>query len=467
MRHTILVVDDSRENLKFLKDLLESRGLVVHQASSPEFAVGLLRKNIGRYSLAIVDYHMPSMMGDEATRQFQRIDRDLQTITLSGDDSDEALEKNLKAGSYLVLNRSIKSERLLSIVESYCQKFSEKRARFPTETDLTDAQSFIRSFSMVGSSEHLVGICKLIARYAKSDKPVLILGENGTGKERVAKSIHEKSDIANQAFVSVNCGAISESLIESELFGHVRGAFTGALKDRKGHFREANGGTVFLDEIGDMPMPMQVKLLRVLQEGEITPVGASAPIKVRVRVIAATNVDLEKAVQQGRFREDLFYRLNVLPIRLQPLRNRVEDIEPLVRHFLARWKDKTGETKELRNEVVQALKTYAWPGNIRELENIMSRIFVRVESSVVEYSHLIENLERVAERTETLGIVEAYHGLEAEYEQKQRVLLQKVIQQEGSLSKAAKVLHMAKSSLSDKLKNLGVPLTKNVTEDTV
>ena len=177
---------------------------------------------------------------------------------------------------------------------------------------------------MVGASSHLVQVCGLVERYAKSDSPVLISGENGTGKELVAKSIHEKSRVASGPFVGVNSGAISESLIESELFGHTKGAFTGAVKDRAGHFREANGGTIFLDEIGDMPMGLQVKILRVLQEKEITPVGATGPIKINVRIIAATNVNLERAIRTGQFREDLFYRLNVLPIELKPLRGRAK-----------------------------------------------------------------------------------------------------------------------------------------------
>jgi DNA-binding NtrC family response regulator len=467
MRHTILVVDDNRENLKFLKGLLESRGMDVHQAPSPEFGSSLLRKNVGRYSLALLDYHMPSMMGDEATKLFHKIDRDLQVITISGDDTDEAFEKNLKAGSFLFLNRSISSERLISIVESYCKKFEDRKFCFSPEIDKSEAEKFISTFEMVGASAHLVDVCKSIQRYSKSDSPVLILGENGTGKERVARSIHEKSEFSKRPFVSVNCGAISEGLIESELFGHVKGAFTGAVRDRLGCFREADGGTIFLDEIGDMPMSVQVKLLRVLQEKEITPVGSSQTVKVRARIVAATNVDIERAVKNGKFREDLFYRLNVLPVALQPLRSRTEDIEPLVRYFLSRWKLKTGEEKHIRSEVVQAMKGYRWPGNVRELENILSRLFVRVEGNTIEYAHLLENLERAAEQPETQGVLESYHGLKAEFQNRERQILGKLLQQTGSLSKTAKLLKVAKSTLSDRLKNLGVPIAKNLTEEKV
>lgn len=467
MHHTILVVDDDKDNLKFIKSLLESKGLAVHQAPNAQFAASLIHKNIGRYSLAIVDYHMPQIMGDEATKIFQEIDRDLQVITISGDDSNEAFEKNLKAGSYLFLNRDIHPERLISIVESYCKKFEDKKQIFSPKLTKSNAEEFISSFSMVGASKHLVEICEQIDRYSKSDNAVLILGENGTGKERVARSIHEKSLSPKAPFVSVNCGAISENLIESELFGHERGSFTGAIKDRLGLFREANGGTIFLDEVGDMPTSLQVKLLRVLQEREITPVGGTSPVKVNVRVIAATNVNLEKAIKRGSFREDLFYRLNVLPIELKPLRTRTEDIEPLLQHFIEKWKNKTGETKVFRSEVVQALKSYPWPGNVRQLENIVSRLLVRVDGATVEYGHLLDNLKNASEKSETINLLESYQGLRAEFQHKERVILSEIVKQAGSLSKAAKVLQIAKSSLSDKLKTLGVQVNNILTEDHV
>lgn len=467
MQHTILVVDDDRENLKFLKSLLESRSHAVHQAPNAQFAASLIHKNVGRYSLAIVDYHMPGMMGDEATKLFQEIDRDLQVITISGDDSDEAFERNLRAGSYLFLNRNISTERLFSIVESYCKKFQDRKICFSSSLALSDAEKFIRTFNMVGASNHLVKVCELIDCYAKSDNAVLIQGENGTGKEHVARSIHDRSSVSSSPFVSVNCAAISESLIESELFGHVKGAFTGAIKDRPGHFREANGGTIFLDEIGDMPLQLQVKLLRVLQQKEITPVGATAPIKINVRIIAATNVDLERAIADGKFRQDLFYRLNVLPIELQPLRSRPEDIEPLVAHFIEEWKRKTGETKEIRAEVVQALRAFPWPGNVRQLENIVCRLLVRVEGGTVEYQHLLENLKNASDSPEMVNLLESYQGLRAEFQHRERTILTEMIKQTGSLSKTAKVLQIAKSTLSEKLKALGVSINKTVREEEV
>jgi len=467
MQHTILVVDDDKENLKFQKSLLESAGHAVHQAPNAQFAASLIAKNLGRYSLALVDYHMPEMMGDEATKLFQSIDRDLQVITISGDDSDEAFQKNLKAGSFLFLNRTISTQRLLSIVESYCKKFEERKVCFDEISNPSEAEKVIRSFGMVGASPHLAQVCSLIDRYSKSDSPVLIRGENGTGKERVAKAIHEKSKVARGPFVSVNCGAISENLIESELFGHTKGSFTGAIRDRAGHFREANNGTIFLDEIGDMPMSLQVKLLRVLQEKEITPVGATSSVKINVRVIAATNVNLEKAIRAGTFREDLFYRLNVLPIELKPLRSRPEDIEPLIRHFLDQWRTKTGEKKEIRAELIPALKGQSWPGNVRQLENIISRMLVRVEGSVIEYKHLIENLEGAAELPETRHLLESYQGLRAEFQNREREILTNLIRHTGSLSKTAKALQIAKSTLSEKLKVLGVILPKTQTEETL
>lgn len=465
MRHTILVVDDDRENLKFFKTLFESRGLLVHQAPNAQFAASLIHKNVGRYSLALVDYHMPEIMGDQATKMFQEIDRDLQIITISGDDSDEAFQKNLKAGSYLFLSRSVSTDRLLSIVESYCRKHEEKKQCLANGIEPLEAEKTIRSFGMIGASSHLVAICGLIERCAKRDESVLIRGENGTGKERVARAIHERSKVATGPFVAVNCGAINENLIESELFGHVKGAFTGAIKDRLGYFREANGGTIFLDEIGDMAPSLQVKLLRALQERVITPVGSTTPVKVNVRVIAATNVDLEKAIRTGRFREDLYYRLNVLPVELKPLRSRPEDIEPLILHFTKSWETKTGERKRFRSEVVKVMRSYRWPGNIRELENMVSRLLTRVDGEVVEYSHLDESLQRAVGKPDSMNLIESYQGLKAKHQQEERDLLTELVKQSGSLSRAAKILQVAKSTLHDRLKSLGIQLNNVIEEE--
>lgn len=289
MSHTILIVDDKPENLNLLKSILEAKGLQVHQAGSAKFAMSLLRKNTGRYALAIVDFHMPEINGDDATKMFHEVDPTLQVITITGDDSDATADKCHRAGSFLVLPRLVSHQRLVSIVESYCKRFDDKSNFLAANSSQSanEVEKYIETFNMVGASEQTKSVCDLIMRYAQRPELVLINGENGTGKEKIAKAIHEKSKVNEGPFVSVNCGAINMGLIESELFGHAKGAFTGSVGIKKGFFKEADGGTIFLDEIGELPLNIQVKFLRVLQEMEITPVGSSQSVKINVRIVAA------------------------------------------------------------------------------------------------------------------------------------------------------------------------------------
>jgi transcriptional regulator with PAS, ATPase and Fis domain len=352
---------------------------------------------------------------------------------------------------------------LINIVESYCQRFGKKKKSVDAHKPLSEREKFVAAFGMAGRSSHLVSVCKLIERYAPKDQTVLITGESGTGKEVVAQSIHQHSRFKKGPFVSVNCGAINENLIESELFGHQKGSFTGAVKDKAGYFARANNGSIFLDEIGDMPLSTQVKLLRVLQSGEITPVGASSPLKIKVRIIAATNVNLEKAIKQRQFREDLYYRLNVLPIALLPLRQRTEDIEPLLREFLKIWKDKTGEEKKFRAEAVTALEGYGWPGNVRQLENTVSRLLAGVGVGDIEYVDLESEFKRSEERQEIASLVDSYQTMKAEIANREREILVEIVRSTGSLSKAAKALQIGKTTLYDKLKSFGAQ--QNIKEE--
>ena len=464
MSHTILLIDDKSDNLKLLKSVLESKGFAVHQAPNAKFACSLLSKNVGRYALALVDYHMPDINGDEATRMLHQIDRDLQVITISGDDSDEVADQCLKAGSFIFLPRGITAPRLVSIVESYCKRFDNKNSFSNKNLPISESEKFISTFGMIGASKSTVNTCELVDRYAIRDQSVFITGENGTGKERVAKAVHEKSAVKTGPFVAVNCGAISEALIESELFGHTKGAFTGALREKPGFFKEANGGTIFLDEIGDMPIHLQVKLLRVLQEREITPVGASTPIKINVRVIAATNVNLVRAIKQKNFREDLYYRLNVLSIDLDPLRKRVEDIEPLIRHFVTRWEENTGEAKNFHSDVIGAMKAHSWPGNVRELENMVNRMLAKTEGNDIEVRHIDESLKIMRTEPQTINLADRLNHLKAEFQHNEREILIEIVRESGSMSKAARLLQIAKSTLHDKLKGLGVQINVLIEE---
>lgn len=465
MSHTILIVDDKPENLNLLKSILEDKGLQVHQAGSAKFAMSLLRKNMGRYALAIVDFHMPEINGDAATKMFHAVDPTLQVITITGDDSDDTADKCHKAGSFLVLPRLVSHQRLVSIVESYCKRFDDKSnflAATSSSQNSNDIEKYIETFNMVGASEHTKNICDLVMRYAARTELVLINGENGTGKEKIAKAIHEKSKVSRGPFISVNCGAINLGLIESELFGHAKGAFTGAVGIKKGFFKEADGGTIFLDEIGELPLNVQVKFLRVLQEMEITPVGSSQSVKINVRIVAATNVNLENAVKKGTFREDLYYRLNVLPIELQPLKKRTKDIEPLIRHFLNQWKIKTGESRELSQNAVAVLTRYPWPGNVRELENAMTRILAQHSESRLDLQHLdIRFKTTIDEPQENIqGAFDLWNRHKIESTDRERDVLAKIVTMSGSMTKAAKLIGIAKSTLHDKLKGLGVQTNK-------
>ncbi|MBX3034574.1 MAG: sigma-54-dependent Fis family transcriptional regulator [Bdellovibrionaceae bacterium] len=454
MQHTLLLVDDKSENLEFLRSILKPQGYSIFPADSVDYGASLLKRYKGKISLALIDHNMPGKNGDEAIRLFKSIDPDLQCLTITGEPTEETIQKSMNAGSYTVLSRALGVETLKSVIGSYCAKFEAKTELAKPPVIEGPKENFIAGFGLIGASDHLVELCQLIDRYAKTEESVLIRGENGTGKERVARAIHFHSAAASGPFVAVNCAAINEGVIESELFGHVKGAFTGAVRDRAGYFRDANGGTLFLDEIGDMPLSLQAKLLRALQEKEIVPVGATKPVKIHARIITATNVKLEDAIKTGRFREDLYYRLNVMPLQLLPLNKRVEDIAPLAHAILDRWNKKTGQRKEIRARTIAALKAYSWPGNIRELEGVMARVLARTESPIIEAEHLDDNIRFLGAETES-DFAESYKGLLARHDLEEREFLVSLLKK-ISLSQAAKTLGLAKATLHGRAKALGI-----------
>jgi len=292
---------------------------------------------------------------------------------------------------------------------------------------------------MVGRSKRMTAVYQLVSKVAESTTTVLITGESGTGKELVARAIHEKSPRASQPFVAVNCGAIPDTLIESELFGHLKGAFTGAIKDRVGFFQQANGGTLFLDEIGELPLPLQVKLLRALQEQEITPIGASQGVRIDVRVLAATNRNLAEEVTAGRFREDLFYRLNVISIVLPPLRERQGDLPLLIQHFLAHFTAMSGKNiRQISPEALRALLDHAYPGNIRELQNIMQHAVTMAESEIIRAQDLPYPLvERRSTPHAQPDFFRKGVNLDAELEEYEQKILRAALERVGGVQKKA------------------------------
>lgn len=458
MRGPILLVDDNKLTLSHTRELLEGAGYDVHQAESALYAVSLAKRNKGRYALAILDYLMPEIKGDEATRLLLSVDPELQIITFTGDDSDEAHKVNLAAGSLMVVEKGTSSERLLQIVHRHVQSYEDKiKIARPSNRALSDREQFIRRFGIIGASIHLEQTCDLLERYSKTLDNILIHGESGTGKERIAQAIHQFSKVANGPFITVNCASVNDGISESDLFGHVKGAFSGAIKARTGYFVEADGGTIFLDEIGDMPLNLQAKLLRVLQEREVIPVGAERPVKVNARVIAATNVDLEDAARKGRFREDLYFRLNVLPINLLPLRDRKEDISPLVMHFTDLWNQRHQMNSAFREATLARLVDDDWPGNVRDLQNIVNRHLARISPrEIVEVSDLDDRFGPTQPSSDQEDLSKVYQNFKKKRDREERKFVEQALRLGGSIAAASKLLNMAKSTFYDRIRALGI-----------
>jgi len=463
MQHKILIVDDNKSYLHVLKSFLEEKNYIVHQAENAMYAASLVHLNKGKYSLALVDYHMPDIMGDDAIRILQKKDPSLQIVAISGDNSSEAEVANVGAGAYALIDRNKGLKAVFSFVESYCKRYQEKLKVFaPEDQTPSDLEKFIASFDMVGASPQTAEVCRLISVYAPTTDCVLIRGENGTGKELVAKAIHKKSKYSNGPFIAINCSAINSGTFESELFGSVKGSYTSSVEDKAGFFRQANGGTLFMDEIGDLSIELQSKLLRAIQEKEVTPVGGAKSIKVNVRIVAATNVDLEKAVQLGKFREDLFYRLDCYQINLKPLQERTDDIPPLVMNIANKWcSDNQIPKKVFLASTIDALKKHSWPGNVRALQNSVKRALNQAKmSETVEIAHLDEVIRSNMNSTEEIkSLAEDKGNLEVTYKRdKAKMYLNSILENGGSATKAAKALGIPKSTFHDHLKALGINL---------
>lgn len=367
-RHSILLVDDDISTLKVLVKMLASDKFDITTASSAQNAISLIKEK--HFSVILSDIHLGTWDGLALLPYVHDTEKPTLIIFLTGQGSMETAMKALRAGAFDYISKPLNlfdlKPDLDSLLDRAFQQL-ESMEKGPEKSPISVQES---SRTLIGRAPQMVKIYRLIAKAALTSGNVLILGESGTGKELVARAIHDNSNRAKQSFVAVNCCALTESLLESELFGHVRGAFTGATTTKAGLFEEADGGTLFLDEIGDLSQAMQVKLLRALQEGEIKPVGSIESKRVNVRVISATHRDLDEYILDGRFREDLYYRLKVFLIELPALRERKEDIEDLVNYFLARTNKKTGkEVSGVSAEVMEFLHSYPWPGNIRELEN--------------------------------------------------------------------------------------------------
>jgi two-component system response regulator HydG len=371
----VLVVDDEPTLLKALEALLRKKGYDVTGLESPIAATQRLAQE--DFDVALLDVKMPQLSGLELLNAVKHRRPEIEVIMMTGHATVETALAAVKAGAYDYLTKPFED---VELVARAIAKAAERKALFDRNREL-ELQLRERSGApeegLVGASGGIREVTRMIDAVAYSSTTVLVTGESGTGKELVARALHARSPRRAHPFVALNCGALTETLLESELFGHVKGAFTGAQRDQKGLFDAADGGTIFLDEIGDIPPPTQVRLLRVLQEGEIKRVGSADSVRVDVRVIAATHRDLPKLVKTGRFREDLFYRLNVINVPLPPLRDRVEDIPLLAHHFLRRYAERLQKkVRSVSPEALDLLSGYRWPGNVRELANIVERLAI-------------------------------------------------------------------------------------------
>jgi len=369
----ILIIDDEKAIRAALKDILEHEKHAVEEAE--DGAAGLDKVKKGRFDLVLCDIKMPKMDGLELLEKLQAHDPDLPVVMISGHGTIDTAVDALKKGAFDFIQKPPDINRILVSVRNALDRNSLVQETKILRTKVGKAKG--NGVQMVGESRALQGIREMIDKVAPSDARVLITGGNGAGKEGVARMIHQKSGRAEGPYIEVNCAAISGELIESELFGHMKGSFTSAIKDRKGKFELAHGGTLFLDEIGDMALAAQAKVLRALQEGRITPVGGDKDVQVDVRVIAATNKDLKKEIAEGRFREDLFHRLSVIPIHVPSLHERLEDIPLLADHFIQQVCTEQGiAPKKIADKAVKELQKLPWTGNVRELRNVIERLVI-------------------------------------------------------------------------------------------
>jgi DNA-binding NtrC family response regulator len=382
----ILVVDDEQSMTQFLSIVLRKEGYHVTAVNNGKDALEKVKAE--PYDVVITDIKMPGMDGIQLLQQIKKHDPSLPVVIMTAYASQQSAIDSVNQGAFQYLIKNAKNDEIKLVVRNALEMRKVRSENVFLKRELKKGHE---EKTIIGSSDEMVKVFKMVDKVANSEATILIQGESGTGKELIAREIHYRSGKAQGPFVSINCGAIPRDLLESNLFGHVKGSFTGAVRDSAGLFQVAEGGTFFLDEVGDMPIATQVKLLRALQEREIIPVGGTQPVKIDCRLVAATNADLEKEVAAGRFRADLFYRLNVIPIRLPSLRQRRDDIPILVDHFLKR-NAQTHSPKVVNKEAMELLIRYDWPGNVRELENVMERSMILDESGVIAPEDLPEKI---------------------------------------------------------------------------
>lgn len=452
MQETILVVDDEESICQSLKAILSDEGYQVLTAMSGEEAVNIVEEEMPQ--LVLLDIWLPGMDGLETLRAIKKINPQILVIIMSGHGTIETAVKATKLGAFDFIEKPLSLDKIIILVSNALSLIRLK------EENVLLKQKVSHQYELTGTSPAITDLKEMISIVAPTNAWILIMGENGTGKELVARSIHHLSLRSHKDIVEVNCAAIPEELIESELFGHEKGAFTGATEKKRGKFDLAHEGTIFLDEVADMSLKAQAKILRILQEKKFERVGGNKLIDMDVRVLAATNKDLEEEMKAGRFRQDLYYRLHVIPLVVPPLRERKEDIQPLAERFLTDFTTKEGmEQKKLTDDALDLLMKHDWPGNVRELKNIIERLIILTPSDAISAQDIPPL--NIKEETATAFGNQAVTGdsfRSAKMDFERQFILKKLEENDGNISKTAEAIGLERSNLHKKLKSLNVSI---------
>jgi two-component system response regulator PilR (NtrC family) len=452
----ILVVDDERSMREFLEIMLNKEGYHVRTAANGKDALGLAEKEL--FDLAILDIRMGKMDGIETLSHMKELSPETVVLMITAYASTDTAIHAMKQGAYDYITKPFKIEEIKMTIRKALEKKS-------LETENTLLRQVIedryRLGTIIGKSEKMRAVFDLIKKVAPTKTNILLSGESGTGKELVAKAMHYNSPRKDRPFVVLNCGAIPENLLESEVFGHMKGAFTGAISNKRGLFEAAGGGTIFLDEIGELPLGMQVKLLRVIQDREFTRLGGTEPVRVDVRIVSATNKEIEEAVRQGEFREDLFYRLNVIHLKLPPLRERKADIPLLAQHFLSLFSAELGkDIRHISPKAMEVLMDYGYPGNVRELQNIIERAVALEGANVLTVQNLLSYMDEQPDlRRGGIDLEIPQDGIDLEQivENLEKTLILKALKRARGIKKrAAELLHINFRSMRYRLEKYGI-----------